>query len=680
LGATVLPTGINFSVYAPAADAIDLLLFAEPRDPAPQRVITLDPDRNRTRQYWHVFVAGVGHGQVYAWRARGPRDAAAQHFFDADKILLDPYGRGVTGLDVYDRQAARRPGDNCAAGLRSVAVDPARYDWEGDRPLPRPEGREVIYEMHVGAFTADPSSGVPRLLRGTYAGVTRKIEHLTQLGVTAVELLPIQAFDPQDAPAGMTNYWGYSSVGWFAPHPGFSADQTPCGPCDEFRDMVKALHRAGIRVILDVVFNHTAEGEADGPVISWRGLAGADYYIPGDEPGTTADFTGCGNTFNANQPVATAMVLEALRHWVAAMHVDGFRFDLASALTRGGDGRVLDRPPLIEAVIADPHLSQATLIAEAWDAAGLYQVGSFGGRRFAEWNGPFRDDVRRFLRGDDDTVEKLMARLVGSHDIFAASGRLPFASINFVTSHDGFSLRDLVSFDHKHNDANGEDNRDGSDDNLSWNCGHEGPTTDAAVNARRSRQMRNFLCLLFFAHGTPMLRWGDECGQSRQGNNNPWCQDNELNWMDWDPAAAADGLLRFTRQLISLTGRLPQLQDNRYWQATDHETTGDISWHGVRTDRPDWSPGSRALAYTLEAADGADAVHLMLNVSTADLAFELPPPADGADWVQVIDTALPSPEDFRESLETLPPTGASVTVAAHSVAVCLANRNPLSDT
>ncbi len=661
LGATVMSGGVNFAVFSKYAEGAQLLLFNLPEDPAPSRIIDLDPHANRTDYYWHVFVPRLGPGQVYAWRMQGPRRPADGHMFDGTKVLLDPYGLAVAGQGIYDRQAARAPGDNCSRALRSVVVDPSAYDWEGDRPLQPPAGREVIYEMHVGAFTAHPSSGLTEDLRGTYAGLIEKIGHLQELGVTTVELLPVHYFDSQDAPEGKTNYWGYSTLSWFAPHAPFSSDRSVTGPVDEFRDMVKALHRAGIRVILDVVYNHTAEAGADGPVISWRGFENSAYYMLEKDRSVFADYTGCGNTVNANHSVVRRMILDSLRHWVQQMHVDGFRFDLAATLARGEGGEPLEKPPLIWAIQSDPELAGTRMIAEAWDAGGLNLVKSFPGERFDVWNGPFRDSVRRFLRGGQDTVENLMASIVGSPDLFASPRHRPFQSINFVTCHDGFSLYDLVSYETKHNDANGEMGRDGSDDNLSWNCGTEGPTTELAITALREQQVRNFLCLLMLSHGTPMLLMGDESGHTRQGNNNPWCQDNELNWLDWDLVNRNTDLLRFTRELVTFTQSLEILQGNRFWAATNPDLKGDISWHGAKPGRPDWTPNSRILAFTLEQPASGHHVHTMLNTGEKKVEFTLPEAPAGMVWVRILDTSRILPDDLPEA--------PSVLVQGHSITV-----------
>jgi len=668
LGATVEPGSVNFALYSKQATGVELLLFDAPTAPVPAAVHRLDPRINRTGPYWHLRLPGLGHGQVYGWRVDGPRDPAAGLFYDGEKLLLDPYARAVTGQDVYDRRAAATPGSNVDRALRSVVVDPDRFDWEGDRPLPRP-AREVVYELHVRGFTAGAGSGVDETLRGTYAGLAARAGYLRDLGITAVELMPVHEFDPQDGPPGLSNVWGYSPLAWSAPHAAYSSDRSPAGPVDEFRGMVRTLHAAGIRVILDVVYNHTAEGGPDGPVLSWRGLENTAYYLLKSDRSQYADYTGCGNTINSNHPVVSRLILDSLRWWVRHLHVDGFRFDLASVHARGEDGTPLEKPPVLWAIGTDPELAGAALIAEAWDAAGLYQVSDFPGGRFAVWNGRYRDDVRRFWRGDEGMIENLMARIVGSPDLLRGEEASPSHSVNFATCHDGFCLRDLVSYDRKHNEANGEGNRDGTDENHSWNCGIEGPTDDPVVAALRARQARNFLTLTMLAHGTPMLLAGDEFGHTRAGNNNPWCQDNELNHLDWSAAAQDAGLLRFTRLLVAFTGSLRILQEDRYWAATNPDRKGDISWHGVQRGRPDWSPRSRTLAFTLEHPSGTELVHVMTNAGPQGLDFELPAPPDGEPWLQVIDTSRPSPADIREPGAAPPVTSTVVRVAPHSVLV-----------
>src|SRR3989441_4600691 len=493
LGATISLEGANFSVYSKHATAIDLLLFDRVNDARPARVIRIDSLTNRTYHYWHVFVPGVRAGQIYGYRVEGPYDPSSGMRFDPAKVLLDPYGRGTIVPKNYSRNAARHEGDNCATAMKSVVVDPGAYDWEGDTPLNRPSSRTIIYEMHVRGFTRDPSSGVAEKKRGTFAGLIEKVPYLHGLGVTAVELMPVFQFDAQDSPPGRVNYSGYAPVSFFAPHQAYSSRQDPLGPLDEFRDMVKALHRAGIEAILDVVFNHTAEGNHDGPTLSFRGFDNSTYYILEHDRSRYANYTGTGNTLNANQPIVRRMIVDSLRYWVETMHVDGFRFDLAAVLSRDASGQPMPNPPVLWDIKSDPVLPGTKLIAEAWDAAGLYQVGSFIGDSWKEWNGRFRDDVRAFFRGEPGSVSRVADRLVGSPEIYGHEEREPEQSVNFVTCHDGFTLNDLVSYERKHNEANGEQNRDGADDNRSWNWGVEGPTSDPAVEKLRTRQVKNFL-------------------------------------------------------------------------------------------------------------------------------------------------------------------------------------------
>ncbi|MBD2092603.1 glycogen debranching protein GlgX [Microcoleus sp. FACHB-1515] len=662
LGATVQAGGVNFCLYSKYATAIDLLLFDQSSDPKPNRVIHLTPKPHRTHHYWHVFVPGLAAGQVYAYRAHGLFAPDRGLRFDAEKVLIDPYARAIVNTENYDRRAASRPGDNCAQALRGVVVDPNSYDWEGDLPLCKPYAKTVVYEMHVGGFTRNPNSGVESEKRGTFAGLIEKIPHLKELGVTAVELLPIHQFDEQDVRPGLKNVWGYSTIAFFAPHSAYSSRRDPLGAVDEFRDMVKALHKAGIEVILDVVFNHTAEGDQQGPTLSFRGLANSSYYILDSEnPAFYSNYSGCGNSVKANHAVVARMILDCLQYWVAEMHVDGFRFDLASALARGGTGALLEEPPILWSIDSNPILVNAKMIAEAWDAAGLYQVGSFAGDRFAEWNGPFRDEVRRFVRGDRGMVRNLAFRLLGSPDIYPQPDREPNHSINFVTCHDGFTLNDLVSYDRKHNQANREGNRDGSNDNHSWNCGVEGATTDPKIEALRLRQIKNLFTITLVSQGTPMLLMGDEVRRSQGGNNNAYCQD-QLNWFDWNAVEQQGDLLRFVKRLIHFTQSLEILQQERILEVTFGSQDPYLVWHGVRLGKPDWSEHSHSLALTLHHPEAGEHLHIILNAYWEPLKFELPPLDRAEAWYRVVDTSLPSPNDFADE----PPIIKSPTYAAEA--------------
>jgi isoamylase len=648
LGATVRPGGVNFSVFSKGAVLVELLLFDDANAIQPARVIPLKAGWHRTHHYWHVFVPGLRPGQVYAYRAHGPFAPERGYRFDAEKVLLDPYGLAVAVPEMYDRWAAAGPGDNAAAAMKSVVADPDRYDWESDLPLNRPFAETVIYELHVAGFTRHPSSGVPTDQRGTYAGLVHKIPYLKDLGITAVELLPVFQFDAQDCPPGKTNYWGYAPISFFAPHQGYSSQKNSLAVLDEFRDMVKALHRAGLEVILDVVFNHTTEGGLAGPTLCYRGLANDVYYILEKDKSRYADYTGCGNTLNANQAIVRRLIQDSLRYWVTQMHVDGFRFDLASILSRDEEGRPLPNPPVLWDIETDPLLAGTKLIAEAWDAAGLYQVGSFIGDRWQEWNGRFRDDVRRFVKGDNGSASGVAARILGSPDLYGHEEREAEQSINFVTCHDGFTLNDLVSFNHKHNEANGENNRDGSDWNLSWNCGIEGPTDDLNVEALRNRQVKNFFTLTLLAAGTPMLLMGDEVRQTQRGNNNAYCQDSDISWFDWSLLERHGDIHRFVTELNRFRQRRDVVAEGTALSLRELLRRARIEWHGVVLNRPDWSDHSHSLAFTLRTLRDRFLLHTMLNAYWEPLTFALPPvPADRQQrWRRCIDTALDSPDDI----------------------------------
>jgi isoamylase len=646
LGARLAPGGVNFSVFSKDAELVELLLFDDAAASEPARVVPLDAHTHRTYHYWHAFVPDLEAGQIYAYRAHGPFAPHRGLRFDTSKALLDPYGLAVVVTDRYDRRGA---GNNLALAMKSVVADPGRYDWEGDQPLRRPSAETVIYELHVRGFTQHPSSGVGAATRGTYAGLIEKIPYLSDLGVTAVELLPVFQFDPQDAPPGRVNYWGYQPVSFFAPHHAYSSRKAPLAVLDEFRDMVKALHRAGIEVILDVVYNHTTEGGEDGPTVCYRGLANDIYYILQQDRSRYADYTGCANTLNANQPIVRRLIQDSLRYWVTEMHVDGFRFDLASILSRDDTGLPLPNPPILWDIESDPLLAGTKLIAEAWDAAGLYQVGTFVGDTWQEWNGRFRDDVRHFLKGDDRSVSTAAIRLVGSPDLYGHEEREAEQSINFVACHDGFTLNDLVSYNDKHNEANGEQNRDGSNDNLSWNCGAEGPTDDPAIEGLRNRQVKNFLAFTLLAAGTPMLLMGDEVRRTQLGNNNAYCQDSELSWFDWRLLDRHADIHRFVQALIAFRQRRDVVAEHGVLSLNELLQGAKIEWHGVALNRPDWGEHSHSLAFTLRSLRSRYLLHGMFNAYWEPLTFEIPaaPAAAGlASWRRCIDTTLPSPDDI----------------------------------
>ena len=646
LGATVVDGGVNFSLYARPATGVELVFFDREDDSTPSRVVRIDPVTNRTYHYWHVFVPGILPGQLYGYRVQGPSAPANGLRFDPAKVLLDPYGRGVVVPRNYSREAAKREGDNGASTMKSVVVDPGAYDWEGDLPLSRSSARTIIYEMHVRGFTRHLNSGVGEKTRGTYAGLIEKIPHLQQLGITAVELLPVFQFDAQDCPPGKVNYWGYAPVSFFAPHRAYSSRRDPLGPVNEFRDMVKALHRAGIEVILDVVFNHTAEGDHTGPTLCFRGIDNPTYYILEQRGSRYANYTGCGNTLNGNHPVVRRMIVDSLRYWVEEMHVDGFRFDLASVLARDASGHPLPNPPVLWDIESDPALAGTKLLAEAWDAAGLYQVGSFVGDAWKEWNGRFRDDVRDFFRGEPGSLRRVADRMVGSPEIYGHKGREAEQSVNFVTCHDGFTLNDLVSYNQKHNEANGEDNRDGANDNRSWNCGVEGPTNEPTVEKLRNRQVKNYLTVTLLSLGVPMILMGDEVRHTQGGNNNAYCQDNEVSWFDWSKVERHADVHRFLKLLI--TRRL--LRDLEYERQRVSLATmlqeANKAWHGVKLYAPDWGDCSHSVALGAELRKEGLRFHLILNAYWEPLNFELPKLEGGRSWRRWIDTALDSPHDI----------------------------------
>ncbi len=652
LGATVVDGGVNFSLGSRTATGVELLLFDREEDAQPARVLPIDPVRQCTYHYWHTFVPGVQAGQLYGYRVHGPFEPARGLRFDPAKVLLDPYGRGVVVPRNYDRIAAGRPGDNTATAMKSVVVDPSAYDWECDRPLHTPSARTIIYEMHVRGFTRHPNSGVGEKTRGTYAGLIEKIPYLKALGITAVELLPVFQFDAQDCPAGKVNYWGYAPVAFFAPHQAYAARPGPLGPVDEFRDMVKALHRAGLEVILDVVYNHTAEGNHDGPTLCFRGIDNRSYYITEAGGAAYANYTGCGNTLNANHPAVRRMILDSLRYWVQEMHVDGFRFDLASILSRDETGQPLPNPPVLWDIESDPALAGTKLLAEAWDAAGLYQVGSFIGDAWKEWNGRFRDDVRDFVRGVGGASRRVADRLLGSPEVYGHKNREPEQSVNFVTCHDGFTLNDLVSYNGKHNEANGENNCDGCNDNRSWNCGAEGPTDDPAVEALRGRQVRNFLTLTVLSIGMPMLLMGDEVRHTQRGNNNAYCQDNDLSWLDWSLVHSHADLHRFVRLLLARRALRDATHEDSRLSLTALLSRAIAEWHGTQLHQPDWGASSRTLVLGGELREDGIEIHLICNAFWEPLTFELPD-GSGNPWRRWIDTARPSPEDIAAE-ETAP--------------------------
>lgn len=646
LGPTAQRGGVNFAVVSETATSATLVLF-RPDDQDPILEFPLDPVLNRTGNIWHALLEGLDPGIEYGFRFdRSPNPAPQSYRFDPTQVLLDPYARATSRNWRWGANKGSRR-------LHSVVAD-SKFQWGFDKPLRTPLADTIIYELHVRAFTQDPSSSVTH--KGTFKGLAEKIPYLQELGVTAVELMPVCEFDEaevsrQNPLSGerLFNVWGYHPIAFFAPNAAYSIEGDGRAAITEFKEMIRAFHAAGIEVILDVVFNHTGEGGRDGPLLSFRGIDNPMYYMVQSGSGAYLDYTGCGNTLNCSHPIVREMVLDVLRYWVAEYHIDGFRFDLASALGRGPNGEVLANPPLIERIAADPCLADVKLIAEAWDAAGLYQVGGFPAYgRWAEWNGKYRDDLRSFVKGDPGTVPKLAARLTGSADLYQSSARRPCHSINFVTCHDGLTLQDLVSYHHKHNEENGEENRDGSSDNTSWNCGLEGETGNPEITKVRRRQVRNFAALLMISHGVPMVLYGDEIGRTQRGNNNTYCQDNELTWMNWNSTSEQRDLFRFFKNLIQFRRRHPLLRRDSFGPGSDGFQV-EMHWHGTRLFQPDWNQQSRSLAVHLhgKSHEAKDHIFVIANSFWEGLTFELPAIGEHR-WARFLDTALDSPADICE--------------------------------
>ena len=684
LGAHARGDGVNFAIFSRHATGVRLDLFAGPDDAVPTRSIVLDAARNKTGDIWHVWLAGIPPGQLYGFRIAGPYAPHEGHRFNPNKLVVDPYATAIAPIARHDpsRAAGYDPSspakdlsfsdvDNADTALKCV-VTHGDFDWQGDQPLRHPWASTVIYELHVRGYTIDPSAGTE--FPGTYRGLIQKIPHLKELGVTAVELMPVQECGESGLPRvnphtgeRLKNFWGYDPIGFFAPRAWYASIHEHGAQLLEFKEMVRAFHRAGLEVILDVVFNHTAEGDELGPTVCLRGVDNAIYYWLQDDKRFYRDFTGTGQTLNAAHPVVRDMILDALRYWVIEMHVDGFRFDLASVLGRDRRGRVLADAPLLERIAEDPILRDTKLIAEAWDAAGAYQVGSFSLRRWAEWNGHFRDDVRRFWRGDAGMVGRFASRICGSSDLYRESGKGPECSINFVTCHDGFTLNDLVSYARKHNEANGEHNRDGADENHSANYGVEGQSDDPAIETIRVRQIKNFLLTLAISRGVPMLLAGDEFRRTQRGNNNCYCQDNDTSWVDWSLRQRHDDIVRFTRNVLALRRAHPVLRGGAFYRQED------IEWFDPSGRRPDWLDGrQKRLACLIRCEDGPD-LYLMFNADTEPISFALPRPSRPGEWRLAVDTAQPSPRDVSAvGEEGALPNGTSYEMVTRSGAVLVA--------
>lgn len=655
-GALVHDRGVQFVVFSRNASNMKLLLYDREDDLDPTEVIEFDRDLDRWGDIWSVFVPGVSAGQLYHFQADGPYDPSRGLRFDPKARLIDPYAKALAGTFLPAKDGIIRP-------PKCVVIDDY-FDWQGDRHIRRDLSESVIYEMHVRGFTKSSTSGVEH--PGTYLGVIEKIPYLKSLGITAVELMPVHEFPMRNfdgTEARRPNYWGYDPMAFFAPHRGYKVGAAPGSQVNEFKQMVKALHEAGIEVILDVVFNHTAEGNEKGPTLSFKGLENSVYYMLEGNGEYYKNYSGCGNTINGNHPIVREMIFHCLRHWVHNYHIDGFRFDLASILNRDRNGNLMPNPPLVEAIGEDPLLADTKIIAEAWDAAGAYQVGSFGDFRWAEWNGRYRDDVRRYWRGDAGTVGAMATRLSGSSDLYEAGGRHPYSSINFITSHDGFTLNDLVSYREKHNFDNGEDNRDGDNNNMSDNYGVEGPTSRKLIDDLRQRQIKNMLSTLMLSQGVPMLLMGDECRRTQHGNNNAYCQDNAVSWFDWSLVDKNKDLVRFSNAVINFRRQQPTVRRRKFLtgQQVSLDKFPDVSWYSSYGTAIDWHSGDMSMICLLCAPSPEDDpkgvgrdVLLMFNSNNFGREFIVPPIAKSKKWRLFLDTAERSPNDIFPNLDGPP--------------------------
>ncbi|WP_231930793.1 glycogen debranching protein GlgX [Botrimarina hoheduenensis] len=670
-GAILREDGVQFVVFSKNATAMRILLYRSPADPEPYRLIELNPDTDRWGDLWCAFVPELKAGTLYHLQADGPFEPEQGHRFDPHARLIDPFAKALAGDFLPGTDGVVRP-------PKCVVVDD-HFDWGGDRHLCRPLSETVIYEMHVRGFTKSPTSGVDS--PGTYLGVIEKIPYLKSLGVTAVELMPVHEFPTNESDGTNTkraNYWGYDPMAFFAPHRGYAEGTEPGAHVNEFKQMVRELHAAGIEVILDVVFNHTSEGNDQGPTFSFKGLENSVYYMLNGD-GSYKNYSGCGNTVNSNHPITREMIFHCLRHWVYNYHIDGFRFDLASILSRNRNGELVPNPPLVEYIAEDPMLSDTKIIAEAWDAAGAYQVGSFATRRWAEWNGAYRDNVRRYWRGDLGMTGPMATRLAGSSDLYQSSGRQPYHSINFITSHDGYTLNDLVSYERKHNLANGEENRDGDNNNYAANYGVEGPTRRLPIRKLRRRQAKNFLATLMLSQGVPMMVSGDEVLRTQRGNNNAYCQDNALSWFDWRLVQRNAEMLRFTQAVIALRVHQPTLRRADFLTGSPHGAgeLPDVSWYGTNGQVIDWNHTFHSLTCLLgpSGIDDPAARHVLILMHSGGQpqAFQTPIAARKLEWRLVIDTGADSPADaFVESQGPLLDTGMPIRMEHHSLRVYVA--------
>jgi glycogen operon protein len=699
LGATVYEEGVNFAIFSRNATAVTLILFESSEPNSLYTEITLNKKGNKTGDIWHCLIKGLKAGACYLYRVDGPYQPEQGLRFNRNKALIDPYAKALTRFDKWNlkkclgfnpnaptKDLSFSNEDNLLHLPRCLVIDDNDFDWQGDTPLNYPLRFSVLYETHVKGLTANPNSGVEH--PGTYLGVIEKIPYLKELDITSIEYLPIQEFNEYEFPRVnpyngdvLTNYWGYSTVAFFAPKESYAADRSPGGQVRDFKLMVRELHKAGLEVILDIVFNHTAEGSEMGPTFSFRGLDNSIYYTLNSNKRYYQNYSGCGNTVNCNHPVVRTFIMHCLRYWVVEMHVDGFRFDLGSILGRDQQGHLMEAPPVLERIAEDPILSSTKIIAEAWDAGGAYQVGWFPGGRWAEWNDRYRDNVRKYWRGDPRESRHLATRLSGSSDLYLRDGRKPFHSINFITSHDGFTLKDMVSYNGKHNDDNGEDNRDGSDNNLSYNYGIEGATIDPVLEGIRERQIKNFFATLLVSLGTPMILGGDEMCRTQRGNNNAYCQDNEISWYDWSLLEKNNNILRFVKEMIAFRLRPPGFMRPEFYTGSGgtYNAIPDINWYTEKGVSPDWDKIGYTLSLQINGRQ-ADVTRdkdvndffIMINASLDPVMFTVPPAAGNKPWFRVVDTSMSSPDDILSAGSEAPlATPNKYKVKARSIVVLI---------
>lgn len=673
MGATCFEEYTQFSVFSRHAEEVTLLLFDKSDDAHPSAEIKLDPRLNKTGDIWHVAIPGIKHGQFYGYRVKGPYNPKEGHRFNEHKLLVDPYAKALTGDFQWQIDMARGYNwnspkiDLSISTLSDIEYVPKcividdRFDWDGDIRPKIPLQDTIIYEAHLKGFTMHPSSKV--IHKGKFSGLVEKISYLKELGITAIELLPVQEFDEDEnfrtnpfTGEKLKNYWGYSTIAFFAPKGRYAVKNDAGEQVNEFKEMVRAFHRDGIEIFLDVVFNHTSEGNEMGPTLSFRGFDNVIYYML-ENSRYYKNYSGCGNTMNCNHPIVRDFILSCLRYWVVEMHVDGFRFDLASILGRDKDGHVLENPPLLEWIAEDSVLRDTKIIAEAWDAAGLYQVGSFPGGRWAEWNGKYRDTLRAFWKGDNGKIGELATRIAGSSDLYQNSGRKPFHSINFITCHDGFTLRDLVSYNEKHNEANHEANGDGENNNLSYNYGKEGDTNDREIIRTRNRQRKNFMASLFISQGVPMMSAGDEMGRTQHGNNNPWCHDNEISWINWNNLKDDAEFFRFVKQLIKFRKEHIAFRRVHFFKGKDGAIeVPDINWFNLRGRQARWDDNVKTIGFFLSGSPEDTGYktedsnfYVMLNAHPKGVHFHVPKDFRDLKWKLSLNTAKESPNDIYES-------------------------------